>query len=482
MDFTRRAILKGLGSGLGLSLLAACAPAAPPAPTAAPSKPAADAPKPTAASAKPTEAPKPAAEVAKPAPQPTAVAAPVTTASGPLSFWLYKTRLEPLDRWRTERIQAWGKQVGVEVDVIEIGTSDYGKKIPAAIESKTMPDVLEAADDWALQLHGRGLLSDLSEVYQRIDGEQKWAPAAKALSVWPDGKAYQVMLGTSGSLVIARDDLLREAGLEPPPKTWADLFDYAAKAQRPPRTFGVGEALSNTSDANHWLLVMQSYGVRVADDQGKKATFGNHRAEALEAVRLIADGYDTKKVFPPGVLTWDQTGDNDAFQSGRTIFAFNPLSIPTWLRDNKPDMLEKTGTYLMPAGPKHQVQHVGGVGMTVNRESKVRDKASELIYFLYDREYYRELFNRAQYGPTTEAHYDYPAFDQHWLKARVELAKNGKPNAWPDLNNEAYSETSTAFVVPRMLQRVISDKAPPDQAFDEAADEIQKIYQKYERA
>ena len=33
-----------------------------------------------------------------------------------------------------------------------------------------------------------------------------------------------------------------------------------------------------------------------------------------------------------------------------------------------------------------------------------------------------------------------------------------------------------------MLQRIISDKQAPDRAFDEAAEEYQKIYQKYDKA
>jgi multiple sugar transport system substrate-binding protein len=477
VDRTRRTLLKLLGSSLSLGVLAACA-AAPeaPRPTDAPARSAPTAPPPSAA--QPTAPPKPT-EPAKPTLAP--AAAPAAPPSGTLVFWLYKTRLEPLDRWRTERIQAWGKQAGVNVDVIEIATSDYNKKIPAAIESKTLPDVLEASDEWALLLQPRGLLADQTEVFQRIDREQKWAPAVKALSTWPDGKVYQVSIGTSGDLLISRDDLLKEAGLTPPPKTWVELFDWGARVQRPPRTYGVGEALSNTGDGNHWVKVLQSYGVRIADDQGKQATFGNYRAEALEAIELIVDGYDNKKVFPPGVLTWDQTGDNDAFQSGRTIFAFNPLSIPTWLRDKKPDLLEKTGTYLLPAGPKHLVQSVGSVAMSVRSDSRFRDRASDLIYFLYDREYYREFFNRAQYGPTTEAHYAYPAFDQHWLKSRVDLAKSGKPSGWPDVYNEAYAETQTAFHVPRMLQRIVVDRWTPERAFEEAADAYQKVYQKYAR-
>ena len=368
------------------------------------------------------------------------------------------------------------------VEVVEIGTSDYGKRIPAAIESKTLPDVLEAGDDWTLLLQPRGLVADVSDVFQKIDAEQKWAPGAKAVATWPDGKQYIIPIGTSANLLISRDDALKEAGLTPPPKTWADLFEYAAKAQKPPRTFGLGQALSNTSDANRWIDMLQAYGVRVADDQGKKATFGNFQKEAVEVINIIADGYSNKKVFPPGVLTWDQTGDNDAFQSGRTLFAFNPLSIPAWIRDNKPDMLPGVGTYLIPAGPKLPVQGVSSVAMSVKADSPFRDKAKELMLFLYDKDYYKDYWPKSQWGPTTEVHYDNEAFSQSWLKVRVDLAKNGKPINWPDVSNQAMAEIQTAFVIPRMLQSVVSDNKKPEEAFQAAAEEIDKIYKKYENS
>ena len=494
--WSRRRFVAMVGATAALPLAAACGQAPAPAPKTeskpAESKPAdakptaqsaaqpAAQPQPTTAAAKPADAAKPTQAAAPAAETKPAAQAPAAPVSGTLSFWLYKTRLEPLDKHRTERIQAWGKQAGVSVDVIEIGTSDYGKRIPAAIESKTLPDVLEAGEEWGQLLQPRGLLTDISDVFQKIDADQKWAPAAKAVATWPDGKQYLVPVGTSGNLLIARDDLLKEAGLTPPPNTWADLFEFSAKAQRPPRTSGLGQALSNTSDSNRWGDTLQSYGVRIADDQGKKATFGNFKTEALEVIQLIANGYSEQKVFPPGVLTWDQTGDNDAFQSGRTAFAFNPLSIPAWIRDNKPEMLPGIGTYLTPAGPKMRVQGVSAVSMSVRADSPFRDKAKDLILFLYDREYYREFWPKSQWGPTTEAHYDNPAFEQSWLKVRVELAKNGKPIGWPDLNNEPYAEVQTSFVVPRMLQRVISDGAKPEDSFAAAAAEVEAIYKKYE--
>ena len=138
------------------------------------------------------------------------------------------------------------------------------------------------------------------------------------------------------------------------------------------------------------------------------------------------------------------------------------------------------GTYLIPAGPKMRIQGVSAVSMSVRADSPFREKAKDLMLFLYDKEYYKDYWPKSQWGPTTEVHYDNEAFSQPWLKVRVDLAKNGKPISWPDVANQAMAEVQTAYVVPRMLQAVISDNKKPEEAFQAAAEEIDKIYKKYE--
>ena len=189
---------------------------------------------------------------------------------------------------------------------------------------------------------------------------------------------------------------------------------------------------------NLWVDMLQSYGLRFADDQGKKATFGNFQKEAVEVIQIIADGYTTKKVFPPGRADLGPDRRQRRLPVRPDLFAFNPLSIPAWIRDNKPEMLPGVGHLPDPAGPKMQVQGVGAVAMSVKADSPFREKANELMLFLYDREYYKDYWPKSQWGPTTEAHYDNEAFSQPWLKVRVDLAKNGKPIGWPDVRTRRW--------------------------------------------
>ena len=49
-----------------------------------------------------------------------------------------RTRLRPVavGQLRLDRLQTWSKQSGAPLETVYIGTSDYNKKIPAAIDSK----------------------------------------------------------------------------------------------------------------------------------------------------------------------------------------------------------------------------------------------------------------------------------------------------------------------------------------------------------
>ena len=63
---------------------------------------------------------------------------------------------------------------------------------------------------------------------------------------------------------------------------------------------------------------------------------------------------------------------------------------------------------------------------------------------------------------------------------RVDLAKNGVA-AGRTSRTEASPSSQTSFVIPRMLQSVISDGKKPEEAFTVAAEEINTIYKKYEQ-
>ena len=55
----------------------------------------------------------------------------------------------------------------------------------------------------------------------------------------------------------------------------------SAAAQNPPETYGMGFALSNVGDGNLTTTMLQSWGGRVADDEGKTCTLDSAETRAF---------------------------------------------------------------------------------------------------------------------------------------------------------------------------------------------------------
>ena len=74
-----------------------------------------------------------------------------------------------------------------------------------------------------------------------------------------------------------------------------------------------------------------------------------------------------------------------------------------------------------------------------------------------------------------------PAFDgsNSILVGLLGLAKNGTAPAWPDVNNAAFADLSSNFLIPKLAQRVVVDGWDFDRAIAEAQTQGQAIYDKY---
>jgi len=90
-----------------------------------------------------------------------------------------------------------------------------------------------------------------------------------------------------------------------------------------------------------------------------------HSKETVAAVQLIADMYLKHKIIPKGAVSWDNTGNNKAYQSRQVIFVLNPTSIYAYLSESDKELYNVTGLLPVPAGPAGSIAEVsiGGFGL-----------------------------------------------------------------------------------------------------------------------
>ncbi len=117
----------------------------------------------------------------------------------------------------------------------------------------------------------------------------------------------------------------------------------------------------------------------------------------------------------------------------------------------------------------------------ITKASPVQDEARALLEHLSSPEFMNAYFNVAIYGPVLTNQEKLQAFDgtNTILVGLLGLAKNGTAPAYPDVNNAAFADLGSNFLIPKLAQRVVVDGWDFEKAIAEAQTQGQAIYDKY---
>src|SRR5215212_469173 len=222
---TRRKMLRLLGGGAGMTLLAACGSSTPAAPTAAPAKPA-EAAKPAApvAPAQPTAASAPAATAA-----PAAQQAPARTgATVALRFFFWTGSEEESKFWQELAADA-SKAVGnVEVKFETDSFANFWTKLPADAASGTVADILGLQSLRTAGFTSRNLYLPLDDLI-KDDKSFELADFDKTIvdGLSYKGKLYALSYDFGPNIVYLDKTLFQKAGvsLPKPDWTWSDFVE-----------------------------------------------------------------------------------------------------------------------------------------------------------------------------------------------------------------------------------------------------------------
>jgi multiple sugar transport system substrate-binding protein len=126
---------------------------------------------------------------------------------------------------------------------------------------------------------------------------------------------------------------------------------------------------------------------------------------------------------------------------------------------------------LQPYGP-----NVRAIPVTSDK----KELAKDLFKYLADPEFMAEYYANAIYGPVLQNQVDFPVFKDSVIHVGLlDVAQNGTPPGFPDVDNPAYAEFGSNFLIPKMIQRVVVDNLSIDDAVKETQAACQLIYDKY---
>ena len=395
------------------------------------------------------------------------------------------TALAPqVDKIMQEQCYAYAKQAGIkdnEIDYSIVGSAQILPKLVASLEAGNPPDIAHI-DPWLTTLYrSQGHLlevTDLVEKMQRVPG----GLFAVFDEVLHQGKAYAIPQSISPSPLVARMDLLAAAKVEPP-KTWEEFIEVCKKLQQPPKLTGYGMCLGLTGDTNgNVMSVIWSYGGKLIEADNK--TVALHSPGTVKAVQLIADMYLKHKIIPKGAISWDNTGNNKAYQSRQVIFVQNATSIYAYLAESDKELYNNTGLLPMPAGPAGAFATLGTSYWVLFKHNPYPEVAKGLAEYWMAPENLRVMIEEGdgRWGPPYKGMYDSdfwkrPVFT-HWRQ----MLETGRHLASPGTAHPAVGEVSSIYLIGRMMHRVLVEHWEAEKAVEEAHKKVVEIYARYQEA
>ncbi len=495
---TRRDVLRGILGAAGAvtttGLLAACGGNAPASPTAAPS--AGQAPVATPTTGQAPAVPTPTTAAGTTAATPTVATTGQTAASGGLTMtkaplngakltaWAWQSFSPDADRFIADQAAAWGKQNGGEVEYDIVQNSVFTQKLAAAIEAKTVPDAIMLSD--VLYYQGLNILTDLTEQFNRLDKLEGGFYKSLLPGIQVDGKIWGVPIETGPSPLFTRLDVVEQVtGKREPPKTLDEMEEIAKKANKPPSFYGIGWTLGRTPDCegNVSDIIRQDGGAKATKDGTKPALLSDGTIAAMQRIKRWWE----EKLIPPDSISWDDTGNNNAYQSKRVAFVDNPASIYGWLVDHDKELLANTSMAPLPAGKAGSFNGgAGGWSWSIAAQSKYRDLAIAFTDFLLlpdNLEIECEKIGGRWFPPYQNL------ADRPFWKSKPQFAyypemiKNSVYDSYPAPPEPklmaALGEVGTGLVISDMTQAIIVNNTPIEKAVGDAQKKMEEIFKKH---
>ena len=404
-----------------------------------------------------------------------------------LVFWHLPNFTPLADQLQKEQVYEFAaKHAGLkesEVEYAVVAGEQANAKLAASIEAGNPPDVIRLYES-NVQFYGaQGHLIDLTDQVNKMRREPKGIFESSMAAVLYKGRALGVPLAVNPWPVHARLDLLEQAKVEYP-KTWDEFIEVSKKIQSPPRLFAFGMCLGLVEDTTDNVMnLLWCYGGKMVESDNKTVVMNS--TANVAGVKTIEAMFKTHKIIPQGAISWDNSGNNKAYQSRQAAFVMNPSSIYAYLDSNDKDLQKKTGLFPVPAGPKGTVNQIDTWSYGAFKKNPYPDIAKGLIeYFMQPANYDRIIQSTGgRWVPVYKRLFDSPFWrEKPEFRHFINMAETGVPVSYAGAPTPAAGEVLNTHVIPKMIQRVLVDGWEPAKALDECDKRIVEIYSRYNKA
>jgi len=400
-----------------------------------------------------------------------------------LTVWNPAALAPQVDKILQEQCYAYLKQAGLkesEIDYSVIGGPQLLPKLVASLEAGNPPDITRLGSGYVQLYRSQGHLLDVTDLVEKMQKVQGGLFPVSLDTVMHKGRAYGVPQSVSPRPLVTRMDIL-DAAKVAPPTTWDEFVEVCKKLQKPPKLTGYGMCLGLQSDADNDIMnIIWSYGGKLVEADNK--TVALQSQGTIAAVQFIADMFNKHKIIPKGAVSWDNTGNNKAYQSRQVIFVTNPTSIYAYLAESDKELYDVTRLLPVPAGPAGAIDSLGTAEWLLFKHNPYPEVAKGLVEYYMTPENLRVTIEEGdgRWGPPYKGMYDSdfwkrPVF-QHWRG----MLERGRQFAYAGVTNAASSEVIATQVISRTMHRVLVENWEAEKAVEEAHKKAAEIYARHQ--
>lgn len=290
---------------------------------------------------------------------------------------------------------------------------DYEVKLRLRYASGNAPDIWYFRENELAEYVKLGLLTPAPDFIEKIVQENSVNELIRQAPYFDD-TCYGIVHHAGWTVLYYNKAHFREAGLDPeqPPRTWAEMMDYAEKLtiRRPDGSIErAGISLRKTGykqgTAEKWLTFFYSAGGIPFDSAGTTSYFDSPAAKA--AFDFYGEALFERKVDSV-ILDGDQRG----FGQGVVSMFIREDHVIHWLSENFPD-LEYGIAPIPPLDTTYTAYSSGGAfPMVVNSESPHQEESWRFLEYLLSDEPYLRYVRAVKAQPILRSVAALPEFNQ----------------------------------------------------------------------
>lgn len=239
------------------------------------------------------------------------------------------------------RILDFTRETGIKVKLIQMGWDEVADKVIAEMAAGgDAYDVVEFDNGWVAAWCGAGWATPLDE-YMPPGYTDGMVPGLVDLFTCPDGKVYGLVWNNDTRFFYYNAKMLKDAGIEAPPKTWDELVEQTKILQEKGIVkYGLAPFWKmEWALANEFHFWTYTFGGEIVDEKG--CFLWNKDPNTLAALEFMVSLLEEGIADPAG-LTYDQEMAQDVFLKGGA--AFFPQGWPGMMAyANNPEVSDVVG-------------------------------------------------------------------------------------------------------------------------------------------